>query len=80
MKEYKNKYTREDCIHNKTYFNVHAHLKVISHHRGAFSWNNNDMIIKLLPREEVLQSCYRVDRVFKTLKNYALVLQKMFQN
>ena len=26
------------------------------------------MIFKLLPREEVLKSCYRVDRVFKTLK------------
>ena len=61
-------YTREDCIHNKIYFNVDAHLKVITHDRGAFPWNNNDMIFKLLPREEVLKSCYRVDRVFKTLK------------
>ena len=26
------------------------------------------MIFKLLPREEVLKSCYRVDRVFTTLK------------
>ena len=30
-------YTTEDCIHNKIYFNVDAHLKVITHDRGAFA-------------------------------------------
>ena len=53
-------YNTEDCIHNKIYFNMHVHLKVISHDRGVFAWNNNDMIFKLLIKrrsvEVMLQS------------------------
>ena len=52
----------------KIYFNVYAHLKVITHDRGAFARNNNDMIFKILSRNEVLKSCYRVNRVFSTIK------------